>query len=122
MGFSWHDNTKFLYDCPKTYNFNGHFSAFQSAVFNSYDTKYNWIQPYLWDHSNVKNRLKELKVEGAQILYNMTTHAYVWMRHADAGSLNPYETTKQTRISDPAVVKSIDFKRCFGKAFDVSTI
>jgi len=68
-GYAWRADTSQLYEIDKIYNFNGHFSAMQSTVFNpdkniglSDDVmkKLININPYIWDHSSVKKYVNGL--------------------------------------------------------------
>lgn len=132
-GWTWRDDNHQLYETDKRYHFTGHFSALQSIVLdackarmlkqNEFDTL-SRLEPYMWDHSLCMSYVKKLPSNIQQYIemkYNLNLRAYVWMRHANTGSIDPYslKADKMSQVKDKKLIDALDFETQFGKSLDI---
>ena len=134
-GWTWRDDNGQLYETDKRYGFAGHFSALQSIILDVYKARMlnqnefdalSGLVPYMWDHSLCMSYVKKLPSNIQQYIemkYNLNLRAYVWMRHANTGSIDPYslKADKMTQIKDKKLIDALDFEMQFGRKLDIKT-
>lgn len=124
-GWVWRDDTKQLYKVEKLYNFNGHFSVMQSVILDmsSKIKELLKIQPYIWDHSHIALNIdKKYFQKYMQLSFNFNLNAYVWMRHMNTGSINPYKikADKVENITNIKLIQCLDFEIYFGRKIEIN--
>ena len=127
-GWVWRDDTCQLYELDKNYKvFGGHFSAMQSVVLDcSRALKiFHKVHPYLWDHSSVVSYInslpRDLAEREVELKHNLNLRAYVWMRHKNTGSVDPYrlKADRIQQVVDKHIIEVLDFETHFGKKLEV---
>lgn len=127
-GWLWRDDTSQLYEIDKNYKvLGGHFSAMQSVVCDcaKCDEMLCKVHPYLWDHSSIvsyTNTLpRDLIQREIEIKHNLNVRAYVWIRHRNTGSIDPYKfkADRVQQVVDKHIIHALDFETHFGKKLEV---
>lgn len=83
------------------------------------------MHPYMWDHSSISNytsRLpKDLVEREIEVKHNLNLRAYVWMRHKNTGSIDPYKikADRIQQVKDRKIMDVLDFESHFGKKLNV---
>lgn len=134
-GWTWRDDNHWLYETDKKYGFAGHFSALQSVILDVCKARtlnqdkfdvLSKLMPYIWDHSSCMSYVKKLPSNIQQYIemkYNLNLRAYVWMRHANTGSIDPYnlKADKMSQVKDKKLIDALDFETQFGRRLDIRT-
>ena len=127
-GWLWRDDTCQLYEIDKNYKvFGGHFSVMQSVILDcsKADKSFHKVHPYLWDHSSVVSFInslpRDLAEKETEIRYNLNLRAYVWMRHKNTRSADPYKLKAERiqQVVDKNIIRVLDFETHFGKRLEV---
>lgn len=89
------------------------------------DKCFHRVHPYLWDHSAVASYInllpRELAEREVELKHNLNLRAYVWMRHSNTGSVDPYnlKASRLSRVTNKHIVDALDFETHFGKRLEV---